>query len=88
MAQEQGAYTECHIVPEALHGMCDCVHMYTQPHSQYSSVPCCLAHVTLEFLQWHLGGRIGYYNNPLELIAVQLTWYCFMASRNQCATKN
>ena len=43
-----GACTECHIVMEVLHDICDCVHMYTQSHSHYSSVPCCLVNVTLE----------------------------------------
>ena len=39
----------------------DWVHMYTQPHSYYSSIPCCLVHVTLELSHWHLRKKIGHY---------------------------
>ena len=55
----------------------DCVHMYTQPYSHYSSVPCCLVHVTLELSHWHLRKKIGYYIMAEFGLRNGLLWFVF-----------
>ena len=59
------------------HSMHVSVHMYTQPHSHYSSVPCCLVHVTLEVSHWHLRKKIGYYIMAESGLRDGTTLICF-----------
>ena len=55
----------------------DWVHMYTQPHSYYSSIPCCLVHVTLELSHWHLRKKIGHYIMADFGLRNGLLWFVF-----------